>query len=102
MCDEDLAPAIADIVRRQVLDVVSVHELGRRQSSDDEQLRFAAAQGRVLLTRNRDDFIRSAAYPLGRSSAATGARGWPTSAWCSKNGTYLHGRRVRRTALLRA
>jgi hypothetical protein len=35
-----------------------VHELDRRQYSDEEQLRFAAGEGCVLVTRNRDDFIR--------------------------------------------
>ena len=58
LLDEDLTPAIGEIGRGQGLDVVSVHELGRRQRSDEEQLRFAAEQGRVFITRNRDDFIR--------------------------------------------
>jgi len=58
LLDEDVAPAVAEIARRQGLDVSSVHELDRRQRSDEEQLRFAAAQGQVLITRNRDDFIR--------------------------------------------
>lgn len=58
LLDEDLSPRIAEIARRQGLDVQSVHDLGRRQLADEDQLRFAAAQGRVLVTRNRDDFIR--------------------------------------------
>ncbi len=58
LLDEDLAPAIAEIARGRGLDVVSVHEVDRRQYTDEEQLRYAAAQGRVLITRNRDDFIR--------------------------------------------
>jgi len=58
LLDEDLAPAAAEIARGQGLDVVSVHEIDRRQRSDEEQLRFSAEEGRVFLTRNRDDFIR--------------------------------------------
>jgi len=42
------------------LDVVSVHEIERTGIAfpDDAQLRFAAAEGRIMITRNRDDFIR--------------------------------------------
>lgn len=58
LLDEDLAPAIAEVARGLGLDVVSVHEVDRRQLSDAEQLRFAAEQGCVFITRNRDDFIR--------------------------------------------
>lgn len=38
------------------MDVVSVHEIGRRGLSDSEQLRFAIQESRILVTRNRDDF----------------------------------------------
>lgn len=39
---------------------MSVHEVSRAgiALSDPEQLRFAAQEGRVFVTRNRDDFIR--------------------------------------------
>lgn len=58
LLDEDVHPAVAEIGRGRGLDVVSVHELGRRGLSDREQLAFAAAEGRLLVTRNRDDFVR--------------------------------------------
>jgi predicted nuclease of predicted toxin-antitoxin system len=58
LTDEDLNPAMAGIGRRLGLNVVSVHEIDRRGFPDEEQLRFAVAQGRILVTRNRDDFIR--------------------------------------------
>jgi hypothetical protein len=39
------------------VDVQSVHELGRTGLSDPEQLRFAASEERVFVTRNRNDFL---------------------------------------------
>jgi predicted nuclease of predicted toxin-antitoxin system len=55
--DEDLPPKIAEVERNLGLDVVSVHEIGRRGYQDDGQLRFAAKEKRVLATRNRNDFL---------------------------------------------
>lgn len=55
--DEDLPPRAAEIARNLGLDVVSVHEIDRRGFSDGEQLRFAAREGRVFVSRNRDDFL---------------------------------------------
>ncbi len=57
LLDEDLNPTAAEVARGLGLDVVSVHEIERLGLSDEEQLRFAAAEGRILLTRNRDDFL---------------------------------------------
>lgn len=58
LLDEDLNPAVAGIGRSLGLDVISVHELDRRGFTDEEQLRFAVAERRTFVTRNRDDFIR--------------------------------------------
>lgn len=58
LLDEDLSPKVAEIARGLGLDVVSVHELDRRGFADPDQLRFATAERRILVTRNRDDFIR--------------------------------------------
>ena len=57
LLDEDLNPAVAEIARRRGLDVVSVHEIDRRGFSNRDQLAYAAAEERVLVTGNRDDFI---------------------------------------------
>ena len=57
LLDEDLPPEAAEISRNLGLDAVSVHEVDRRGYSDGEQLRFAAGEGRVFVTRNRDDFL---------------------------------------------
>jgi predicted nuclease of predicted toxin-antitoxin system len=56
LIDEDLATDIARIGRRIGLDILSVHELGRRGWSDEEQLETAAREGRCVVTGNRGDF----------------------------------------------
>lgn len=56
LLDEDLPPKAAEVSRGLGLDAVSVHELGRLGLTDRAQLRFAAREGRVFVTRNRDDY----------------------------------------------
>jgi len=56
--DEDLSPKIAEILRGQGIDAVSAHEVGMVQASDRKQIEFAVSEGRCLITRNRNDFIR--------------------------------------------
>ncbi len=58
LLDEDVNPTVAEIARAHALDVVSVHEIGRRNLDDWEQLAYAASEKRTLVTRNRDDFIK--------------------------------------------
>ena len=55
--DEDISPKVSEILRKKGMDAVSAHETGMLEASDDEQLSFAGAEGRVMVTRNRDDFI---------------------------------------------
>lgn len=56
--DEDITDAVAAGLRARDVDAISVHEIGRNNQgiADEEQLRFATEQGRVLVTYNRDDF----------------------------------------------
>jgi predicted nuclease of predicted toxin-antitoxin system len=57
LLDEDLPPLAAEVARGLGLDVTSVHEVGRLGLGDRDQLRFAAAEGCIFLTRNHRDFI---------------------------------------------
>jgi len=58
LLDEDVHPAVAEIGRGLGLDVETVHEIHRRGYEDRSQLVFSAASGRILVTRNRDDYIK--------------------------------------------
>jgi predicted nuclease of predicted toxin-antitoxin system len=57
LLDEDVHPEVAAVARGLGLDAQSAHEVGRRGLSDFDQLRLAATDGRIFVTRNRDDFI---------------------------------------------
>ena len=57
LLDEDINADVVAAARSLGLDVTSVHQIGRRGLSDFDQLRLAAADARIFVTRNRDDFI---------------------------------------------
>ncbi|ODS33256.1 MAG: hypothetical protein SCARUB_01647 [Candidatus Scalindua rubra] len=56
--DEDISPKIADILKSYKIDAKSTHEAGMIQATDVEQLEYASSEGRCIVTRNRNDFIR--------------------------------------------
>ena len=55
--DQDVSREIVTHLRRGGLDVIMTREVQRQRNADPEQLAFATAQQRILLTRNRDDFV---------------------------------------------
>lgn len=58
LLDEDVSHRVAQGLRQRGIDAVSVHEIGRgnRRLPDEEQLIYAAKDGRVLVTYNRSDY----------------------------------------------
>jgi uncharacterized protein with PIN domain len=54
--DADVTPRLARVLRSRGYDVISAHEVGNAEATDEEQMAFAVAQGRVLLTCNTRDF----------------------------------------------
>lgn len=58
--DQDSADGelLEDLRIRQDIDCLTSEEAGMKRAPDDEQLRFAADAGRILITANRRDFAR--------------------------------------------
>lgn len=54
--DEEVDVLVADLVRARGFDALTTYEAGHSGQSDDQQLAYAASQGRVILTHNRRDF----------------------------------------------
>lgn len=52
--DENMGPEIAEQLQRRGLDALSARVVGLLNVSDSVQLRFAAAHGRVLCTKDSD------------------------------------------------
>jgi predicted nuclease of predicted toxin-antitoxin system len=70
--DEDLSPQIARRLREIGVDAVSAHETGNVQLSDREQLSYAAAEGRALVTRNVRHFVVLAKDAIARQEPHAG------------------------------
>ena len=58
--DEDLSPAIAELLRQKRIDAITAQEAGNVQLDDHGQLAYATQQGRALVTANVADFIELA------------------------------------------
>jgi len=59
--DEDVWVGLATALRQAGYDAVSVDEMGRKGLADEDQMAFAAAEGRAILTHNIQDFAPLAA-----------------------------------------
>jgi hypothetical protein len=55
--DEDVSILVADLLRGRGFSAFTAHSQGRLGLSDSDQLAYAVALGRALLTPNRADFI---------------------------------------------
>lgn len=56
--DEDVHKRVAYALRLRHFDVISAHEVGRWGFSDEEQLTYAATEGRALFTYNAVDYLQ--------------------------------------------
>ncbi len=56
--DEDVSAIVAARLRKAGWDLITAHSTHRCRETDDSQLEFAAAEGRVLVTRNHLDFLK--------------------------------------------
>jgi uncharacterized protein with PIN domain len=56
LIDEDMWQGMAAHLREAGYDAVSVTELGRKGLDDDEQMAFAIAEGRAIMTHNAKHF----------------------------------------------
>jgi dihydroorotase-like cyclic amidohydrolase len=54
--DEDVHARLAAEIRERGFDAVSTFEKGNDTLGDEEQLEYAASQGRAILTHNQQDF----------------------------------------------
>jgi hypothetical protein len=58
--DENLSPRIAELLRARGLDVTSAYEVGNTHLDDRTQLRYAAREGRAIVTCDIPDFTEVA------------------------------------------
>lgn len=58
--DENLSPRIAELLRTRGLDATSAHEVGNTHLDDRTQLRYAAREGRAIVTGDILDFTELA------------------------------------------
>jgi Domain of unknown function (DUF5615) len=70
--DEDLSPRVVALLRERGLDVTGAHEVGQAGRSDLEQLRYAAREGRCLITRNVTDFLELIRSLINRQESHAG------------------------------
>ena len=55
--DENFGPKVAEMLRAKQIDAISAHENGLLGADDVAVLRYGAAEGRCVITSNRDDFL---------------------------------------------
>lgn len=58
--DEDITDRLAAVLRQRGFEAIAAHETGLVSVADEMHLTYAAEHNMILLTSNRDDFIRLA------------------------------------------
>jgi predicted nuclease of predicted toxin-antitoxin system len=58
--DEDVTSRLAPALRQRGFEAIAAHEAGLKADDDELHLTYAAEHRMILLTSNRDDFIRLA------------------------------------------
>lgn len=66
LLDEDVQTGLAKALLEHGVNALTVEELGRKGLSDEDQLKFATSQGRVIFTYNTGDFVKLQAKFLER------------------------------------
>ena len=56
--DENVDERLGSALRRYGFDVQTTQEAGRKGSTDEDQLAYAARQGRAILSHNIADFVK--------------------------------------------
>lgn len=75
--DEQVSKAIIRGLRQRGVDVLTVPEAGKQGATDEVQLAFALAEGRVIFTQD-DDFLRLAASGKTHAGIVYAAQSMPT------------------------
>jgi Domain of unknown function (DUF5615) len=70
--DENISPRVADTLRARGLDVVSGLEAGNTQLEDRAQLRYAAQDGRAIVTCDVVDFLELAREAIAENAQHSG------------------------------
>ena len=58
--DKDITSRLAPALRQRGFEAIAAHEAGLKTDDDELHLTYATERGMILLTSNRDDFIRLA------------------------------------------
>src|SRR5262245_8970125 len=72
MCPWDLSPRVVALLRERGFDATGAHAVGQAGRSDLEQLRYAAQDGRCLITRNVTDFLELIRSLINRQESHAG------------------------------
>jgi predicted nuclease of predicted toxin-antitoxin system len=70
--DENVDVLVAAMLRARGFDVVTTHDRRMASRSDLDQLALAAAEGRAMVTHNRDDFVELHKHYLANGTSHMG------------------------------